>query len=241
MKLKHLIAAIALFVNPSQMLHANNTYFLPGDAFFYARLDSNSAKKLAESVSPVLPYGSHWNGGAGCGYIGYQTIKLIKMSDTTKAAIVESYRHFENKIKDDPNLRGKMSVFIYANKYDWKKYGLGLQYNENWAPESVAFGASKDHVRLESFVGQLSSVMQNWRGSTFVAPLPTTNPELPAGHKQAWTESSVSIECSKCRILIIPNRNFDSYVTPANGLELIEISDGALTKFTRTDGEWKSK
>ena len=241
MKLKHLIASFALLMAASQTLHANNTYFLPGDAFFYVRLDLEASQKLADSKSPILPYGSNWNGGFGCGHIGYQNIELTNMSDTTMKAIVNSYRKFQDEINRDANLRGKMSVFVYSKEYDWRKRGLGLQYNENWVPESVAFGASRDHVRLENFVAQPSSLMQSWRDSTLVAPLSTSNPKLPDGHKQAWTKTPVSIEGSKCRILIIPNRNFDSYVTPANGLELIEITDGTLTHFIRTNGEWKPK
>lgn len=222
-------------------LFANNTYFLPGDAFFYARLDLESAQELANSELPILQYGGHWNGGYGCGFIGYKKIELTKMSDATQTAIVDAYRQFQNEIKSDPNLSGKMSVFIYSEKYDWRKFGLGLQYNEKWVDESVAFGTSRDHVRLESFVQRPGSLMQNWRDSTLVDPLPTQNPKLPDGHKQAWTNTPVKIDSAKCRILIIPNRDFDSYVTPSNGLELIEISDGTLTCFQRTNGEWQPK
>ena len=241
MKLKYLLATFTLLLTASQTLHANNTYFLPGDAFFYARLDLESAQKLADSESPILPYGSHSNGGFGCGYIGYKNIELAKMSDATKAAIVDAYRQFRDEVNGDANLGGKMSVFIYSKEYDWKKYGLGLQYNENWVAESVAFGVSRDHVRMENFVEQPSALMQNWRDSNLIAPLPTTNPKLPDGHKQAWTKTPISIDCSKCRILITPNRDFDSYVTPANGQELVEISDGKLTRFIRTNGEWELK
>tara|TARA_R110002049_G_scaffold309081_1_gene516671 strand:+ start:1332 stop:2051 length:720 start_codon:yes stop_codon:yes gene_type:complete len=239
--MKHLTLSVALLVAGTQSLYANNTFFLPGDAYFYARLDLESAQKLADSESPILPYGSHRNGGFGCGYIGYQNIELANMSDATKAAIVDAYRQFQDEISGDANLGGKMSVFVYSKEYDWKKYGLGLQYNENWVAESVAFGASRDHVRLENFIEQPSSLMQSWRDSTLVAPLPTNNPKLPNGHKQAWTETPISIDCSKCRILIIPNRDFDSYVTPTNGQELVEISDGKLTRFTRTNGEWEPR
>ena len=241
MKSKQLIASFALLIAVSQTLHANNTYFLPGDAFFYIRLDLEASLKLADSKSPILPYGSHWNGGFGCGHIGYQNIEFTNMSDATKKAFVDSYRKFQDDIDSDQNLGGKMSVFVYSKDYDWKKYGLGLQYNENWVSESVAFGAPRDHVRLENFVAQPSSLMQSWRDSTLVAPLPTSNPKLPDGHKQAWTKTPVSIDCSKCRILIIPNRNFDSHVAPSNGLELIEIADGASTQFTHTNGEWNPK
>lgn len=220
---------------------ANNTSFLPGDAYFYTRFDLESARALADSESPILQYGNHWNGGYGCGFIGYDKLELTKMSAETKSAIVDAYQQFQDEIKEDPNLGGQMSVFIYSDEYDWNKFGLGLQYNENWVDESVAFGTSRDHVRLESFVEHPTAIMQNWRDSTLVAPLPTQNPKLPDGHKQAWTDTPVKIDAAKCRILIIPNRDFDSYVLPMNGLELIEITNGTLTRFHRTNGEWQPK
>ena len=241
MFLKRLIATFCFLLFSIDALYANNTYFLPGDAFFYVRLNLQAANKLAGSESPILHYGSHWNGAAGCGYIGYQSIQINEMPAATKAAIVDAYKQFQDEINRDSSQRGKMSVFIYSTEYDWKKHGLGLQYNENWMKESVAFGVLRDHVRLESFVKHPNSVAQSWRDSTLVAPLPTKNPKLPKGHEQAWTKTPVSIDCSKCRFLIIPNRNFDSYVRPSNGLELIEISDGSLTHFVQTNGEWIPK
>lgn len=216
---------------------ANNTYYLPGDAFFYARLDLESSRALAESESPILSYGNHWNGGYGCGYIGYQKIEFRQMADGTKKAIVEAYQHFEDEIKKDPNLNGKMSVFVYSRKYDWKKYGLGLQYNEEWVDESVAFGASREHVRLESFVKRPESLMRNWRDSTLVDPLPAQIAKLSTAETETGT--SVRIDSSKCRMLIIPNRDFDSYVIPANGVELIEICAGKLSRYERKNGEWR--
>ncbi|MEM9413304.1 MAG: hypothetical protein AAGA30_19500, partial [Planctomycetota bacterium] len=168
-------------------------------------------------------------------------IELARMPNATKSAIVDAYRHFQDEIEENPSLSGKMSVFIYSIEYEWKKYGLGLQFNENWVSESVGFGAARSHVRLESFVEYTSSVSKNWRDSALVAPLPTENPELPVGHKEAWTKTPVSIDCSKCRLLIIPNREFDSYVSPSNGREILEISHGKLTRFVRTNGEWEPK
>jgi len=240
MNLTRFTISIFLVALGSSLSLANNTYFLPGDAYFYIRLDLESAQQLTNSKSPILQYGSHWNGGYGCGQIGYQKIELTNMSADTKSAIVDTYRKFEKTVNDDPNLSGgQISVFVYSDEYDWGKFGLGLQYNENWVDESVAFGVSRDHVRLESFVTKPNSIMQNWRDSTLIAPLPAVCPTLPNGHKQAWTKTPVKIDLAKCKIVILPNRDFDSYVTPTNGLQLIEISDGKLTRFERTNGEWK--
>jgi len=233
-----LVALVTFFCSP---VFAHNTRFLPGDAYFYARVDLESARALADSETPILQYGSHRNGGAGCGYIGYHELEFTGMSADTKTAIVDAYRQFRDEIESDADLLIQMSVFIYSAKYDWRKFGLGLQYNENWVDESVAFGAPRDHVRLESFVEEPTSIIRNWRDSTLVDPLPTENPSLEKVRKQAWATASVKIDAADCKILIIPNRDFDSYVSPVDGLQLIEIEDGILTCFRRANGKWESK
>ncbi len=115
------------------------------------------------------------------------------------------------------------------------------EYNENWVDESIEFGAVREHLRLDSFAE--SSVTLNWRDSELVAPLPATCPPLPEGHEHAWTESPVEIESDKCQFLIIHHRDFDSVVEPAYELEMeiIEIADGKLTQYTKSNGEWQTK
>ncbi|MEM9409998.1 MAG: hypothetical protein AAGA30_02725, partial [Planctomycetota bacterium] len=55
-KFNYFIITLFLFVATCNILSANNTYFLPGDAFFYTRFDLESAKKLADYDSPILNY-----------------------------------------------------------------------------------------------------------------------------------------------------------------------------------------
>lgn len=233
--------AVLIAVAACGLLKANNTFFLPGDAYFFTRMDLADAKLLADAESPVFRYGSHYNGGVGCGYIGYQNLELTEMTDETKAAFIEAFNLVRTQIADDPNLGGKMSVFVYSKDYQWRTHGLALQFNEDWVAESVRFGAPRKHVRLESFVEMPSSIIKNWRDSNLVSSLNATCPKLPKGHRGAWTKSPVKIKSSKCRFLVIPHRDFDSVVQPANKQELIEISGGKLTQYIRSNGEWVAK
>jgi len=219
---------------------ANNTHFLPGDAFFFARLDLQSARNLKGAESPILRYGSPFNAAAGCGYIGYEKIELTNMGAATKSALLDAFAQFENEPKPDGETNAQLSLFIYSKGYDWKKHSIGIQYNENWVDESLSFGTIQEHTRLGSFSEE--SIMVNWRDSALVDSLTAECPELPAGHGKefpmSWSQTPIRITADECVFIIIPNRNFASYVHPKNGLELIEILDGKLTFFRRDNHEW---
>ena len=193
---KQFLKIIALMIVFSSTALGHNTYFLPGDAFFFTRVDQRVLTELESAESPVLQYGSPFNAGMGCGYIGYSTIQLEEMSDETKAALVKSYQQFETEIKDrllaesQPNSGGfgspetaarvEINVFVYSADYDWKEHGIGIQYNENWADESVAFGVKRKNTILSAFSPY--TVALNWRDAELVEPLGVECPELPKGH-----------------------------------------------------------
>jgi hypothetical protein len=129
----------------------HNTFFLPGDAFFFARIDTKTAKKLLDVESPTFSYGSPGNGGLGCGFIGYHKLQIKSMPLATRKALLDACKLFAKRAAKNPNnLDGKISFFIYSRDYDWKKHGLALQFNEKWADESVAFGVPRDYVLLGS-------------------------------------------------------------------------------------------
>ena len=177
----------------SSVAAAHNTYFLPGDAFFFSRLSLEDLQKLQNSDSPVLSCSLPFTGAAACGYIGYEKIELGDMDAKTKAALINSYRQFEKQIKAELEAQEKgsgdfrsddepvpeISVFIYSAGYDWKRYGISIQYNENWLEESIAFGTKHDHTLLNTFSS--ATVTNNWRDAKLVEPLGAQCPELPDG------------------------------------------------------------
>ena len=222
---------------------ANNTYFLPGDAFCYVRLDLKSASRLNDDQSSLFQYGSTSNGSSGCGTIGYQNIQLSNMTSESKNALIDAYHRFQKEVVSDPELGGMMSVFIYSRDYDWKKYAIGVQYNEDWAEESIAFGTIREFTQIGQFSS--SALLQNWRDSKLVDKLPAKCPELPAENRHAfpspWTKTPVTIDASECCFIVIPNRDFQSYIYLSPGLKIIEIVDGTSTFYKRVNGEWKPK
>ena len=236
-----ILITFAMFA-PSPSI-ANNTYFLPGDAFFFVRLNKGVAKQFGASDSTVLPYGNPFNGAAGCGYIGYEKIELTNLTPDVKQSISNAFSRLETEAMGDPKMDGNICMFIYSDKYDWKRFSIGMQYNENWADQAVTFGTIRDHTALACFSSD--SVMRNWRDSSLVSPLPADCPALPDGHGKdfpmPWTKTPVKIDANDCCFILLPNRDFDSYINPTNGINLIEIANGKVTNFEWDNGKWQSK
>ncbi|QDU53080.1 hypothetical protein [Gimesia panareensis] len=232
------IMFVILLWMPATHAYANNTRFLPGDAFYYIRLNLKEIQKFQSVESPLFAYGNHWNGGFGCGYWGFDELQLLQMPAETRRALLETYRELQPEIEKNENLLGKMSVFVYNKDYDWQKYGLGLQYNENWLDESVDLGMSRDHARLESFVEKPSSINQNRKYSKEIPALKVKLPKRPRDKPLSWTAHPVRLNCAQCQLLIIPDREFDHYVHPRDGLKVIRIVDGKRSVFHCSKGKW---
>jgi len=139
------VALTACLCSKSQ---ANNTYFLPGDAFFYLRLDEVEVAKLPQVKSPEFLYGNHWDGGYFCGYIGFKKLKILNMSQNMTKGLVKAFARFKSQLNPDGLSDKRISVFVYNKDYDWKKHGIGLQYNEKWTAETLRFCYNPDHAKV---------------------------------------------------------------------------------------------
>ena len=111
MNTKTLFFTIALVCFAS-IATANDTYYLPSDSFFYFRPNIGELNSFAETESPTVPYGSHWNAGFGCGHIGYKDLMLKNLSAESKAALIQAFKQLKPKVDTDEKLGGRMSVFV---------------------------------------------------------------------------------------------------------------------------------
>jgi hypothetical protein len=241
--LKSTIFCVIVFSLSSASVLANNTRFLPGDAFFFTRLSKQEIIALQKTDSPTFEYGNHWNGCYGYGIIGYSTLRIKNFSVETRAALRDAFKRLETDLEkgsfDDPEKK-LMSLFVYSKDYPWIKHGIALQYNEDWVEESTAFYPNftndssfiYNSLRLESFMGS-KRLLRNWRNSKIIKPLGATCPKLPKGHSGIWSKTPVEIDAAKCKFLIIPKRNFEDYLP--NSLvadqRIIEILDGKLVEY----------
>lgn len=244
--------AIMIAVLPL-LASANNTLFLPGDCFFFTRLSMAEIESLSDTSSPKLVYRDHWNGGRGCGVFGLQFLEIVDMQDSEKSALKAAYQcladilepelEFDDNSKPSFDGDKKISILICNDDYDWQRFGIGLQYNENWADQTVAFGAVRDHIVLESFIGTHESrgamfIEQNWRDSSLVPQLVAESPVLESGK---YVSRAPVKQRAPRLFVVLPNRDFDSYFVPKEGARLCIIRDGSLHEYEFKQRKWQLK
>ncbi len=232
---------------------ANNTLFLPGDCFFFTRLTMREIESLTDTSSPHFVYRSHWNGGRGCGVLGLEFLEIADMPDSEKSALKAAFQSLadilEREIEFDDNLNRvfegdkTISILIYNDDYDWQRFGIGLQYNEHWADQTVAFGGMRDHIVLESFIGTHESrgasfIERNWRDSTLVPQLAAESPPLENGK---YVSRAPVKQRAPRLFVVLPNRDFDSYFVPKDGARLCIIRDGSLIEHEFKQRKWQLK
>ena len=88
-----LIASLGILI-ASPVAAANITRFLPGDSFFFTRLIKKEIVASEMEKSPKLDYGSHWDGGIGCGYAGYSIVEFTDMPKGMKTRLPSAYSTF---------------------------------------------------------------------------------------------------------------------------------------------------
>lgn len=241
-----------IVVLPS-LASANNTLFLPGDCFFFTRLTMREIESLSDTSSPHFAYRSHWNGGRGCGDLGLQFLEIVDMPDSEKSALKAAFHSLTDILEreivfDETAIRAlegdkTISILIYNHDYDWQRFGIGLQYNELWADQTVAFGGLRDHIVLESFIGTHESrgasfIERNWRDSSLVPPLVAESPAL----ENAKYVSRAPVKQRASRLFVVlPNREFDSYFEPKDGARLCIIRNGELHEYEFKRREWQLK
>ena len=251
MRLLNLIMAV--FALLPSLASANNTLFLPGDCFFFTRLSMSEIDSLSATTSPKFVYRGHWDGGRGCGVFGLEFLEIVDMPDTEKSALKAAYQSLadilEHELKFDDDLNRTLegdktiSILIYNDDYDWQRFGIGLQYNEHWADQTVAFGAVRDHIVLESFIGThesrgVSFIERNWRDSSLVPPLVAESPSL----ENVKYVSKAPVKQRAPRLFVVlPNRDFDSYFVPKEGARLCIIRDGSLHEYEFKQRKWQLK
>lgn len=220
--------------------YANNTFFLPGDAFFYFRADKNTIGYLDSEKDPIVSYGAHWDGGVGCGFAGFHELKLPDLSKHYVNGLKTAYREMLSEIEASEAIEdNKISVFVYNQDFDWQKHHLALQYNENWAAETVMFGHRPGFVRLESFVSGARLISISWRDSAKIAPLKVNTPQV-APKTQGYFQEQPAVIAGKFKLIVIPNRKFNEYSSKSTTkLRLFEITENFTREYISSHVEWK--
>lgn len=171
---------------------ANNNFFLPGDAFFPTQLTAEDVKALQEGKpeEKVFQYSSFGGyEGAFCGYAGFPRARIATLDRPLVANLARAYarlrmsqpRELREVVKDGRTSlveTNGMRVLYYPQTFDFKKFRLGLQYNEKWVEEAIKFGHQRDQLRLCELIDDKDAIAESWRDATRVGTFEATFPKV---------------------------------------------------------------
>lgn len=242
MKTKLTIGAI-LFLY-SLPCFAHNTTYLPGDAFFFFRVNKKALQQMEKEKSPIVFYGSHSNGARGCGSLGFSSLELTDLPIQYTKGLKLAFRLMRDEILMAAPVDHKtINVFIYNKNYDWLKYKLGMQYNENWIVEIGKWGYPTDHAIYEEFIPFKTAASTIWRNSSLVEPLLTNKPEIPNLKESNYYGGRSKLLPLKMKgdyqFIVLPDRNFEDYFKMKEGLKLLAIDKFSISEYVSQNNSWK--
>ena len=233
-------ASCFLFATPCS---GNNSYFIPGDAFFYFEIDQSEWKALQSGDLKILDYDRPEEMEfAFCGYAGYKKLELSNLSNKFRGQLIEAIAAMKKKyptriVEIDHGEAGlqigksgierketnKLRIFLYNSSFDYSKLRIGLKYNESWADTAVRRGFERNHFRYDFFVPTPEGIAESWRMGSAVSPLKV---QLPDADQNKLT-SPMKIEPSEVTFLICPPVSLTALCFPPRDskLECFAVSE----------------
>jgi hypothetical protein len=244
------IAAVVL----SGAALGNNNFFLPGDAFFPTTLTAEQIAGLkADGASPhVFEYSSLGGyDGAFCGYAGYPRAKFPDLDDAFIANLkrvharlreLEPRQLIERERDGQKHLveTNPMRVLFYPHDFEFPKFELGLQYNENWAEETMKFGHPRHMFRLCCLVEDADAIMESWRDSTDVPGLEATLPDVELRPEWVETIEPVIIR-GPLKAIVVTSQPLTEYYRRREWPTVWIVDSSGIVEKWFEDGKWRTK
>ncbi|MBA4032283.1 MAG: hypothetical protein C0478_15540 [Planctomyces sp.] len=175
--------------------------------------------------------------------MGYDEIQFVEMPKVDKEGLREVYLRLKPELEDAFGKPDAMSVLVYNADYDWRRYGFALQYNENWAEESLTGGfVSRQFLTMTNFFESsekhaASAIQRNWRDATLV---PCLNANCRQKKEADGTSRNLPVESQQDRLyLILPDRNFENYLYPKDGAHFYHLLKGKIEHYRCKGRKWE--
>lgn len=227
------LAVISLLI--ASPCAANNSYFIPGDAFFYCEIDQSEWSQLQSGQLNFLEYDRPEEMPVFfCGYTGYKKLDLSNLSTRCRSrlltAVASMKKRYPSRLleldreeHDLPDTNGikekepnKIRVFIYNRSFDYSKFRIGLKYNESWIDYATQRGFKREHFQYDFFVPTVKGITESWRMGSAVPPL---NANLPSSN-QGSLSNAIKIDVSQVMFLVCPPVSFESLCFPSRDSKL---------------------
>lgn len=229
MMLRTLFAIVSYFSLALPCL-ANNSYFIPGDAFFYFEVDQAEWKALQTGKLSVMKYDRPEElSFSFCGYAGYENLDLANLPDEYRTRLVEAIATMKKKypskiVEIDHGAPGffgepsgiekkevnKIRIFVCNKSFDCGKHRIALKYNESWPEAGVALGFPRDHFQYDFFVASPQAIVESWRMGAEVPPLSVQFPNSDRG----YVKEPMKIDPAKVKFLVCPPEPLSSLCFP---------------------------
>lgn len=216
---------------------ANNTFFLPGDSFFFIRLSSLDMKRIHPQRTFTWGYSLPFEGGYFCGYAGYSRIQLT-MPAAMRRSLGRAIKELEPFTKPDKDGQRRAGIFVYNPDFSIHESRIAVQYNENWASETALFGPSGKHARMEDFIRTPDALMEGWRDGPGVPSLNAEKPKIPLRFGGAFRNPVVADEV---QLIVVPDREYQKYFARKNGARLAQVTLEGLKRYVAESNRWVEK
>jgi hypothetical protein len=237
---------------------ANNSYFIPGDAFFYFEIDQNEWKALKNGDLTSVDYDRPEEMSFTlCGYAGYKKLDLSSTSERFHGQLVDAVslvkEKYPTKIVEidhgKPTFFGapsgiekkeinKIRVFVYNTSFDLSRFRIGLKYNESWPDTAVRMGFKKDHFRYDFFVPTPQGIAESWRMGSSVAPLKVALPDS----ERSYVVAPMSVNPAEVMFVVCPPIPLDTLCFPSRDktIECFAVSQKGRITLTNNKGKSRS-
>lgn len=136
------LVSLMLLPGMSQIACGVNLSFMPGDAFFHARLTRESVEKLTSKHPLELIYDYDLKSGTLGGYAGFANLAVENATDRLKQDLKTLYSTLRVSFPLELRMRAEKEqapvelngfhLFVYNRNVDFNKQRIGLKYNEAW-------------------------------------------------------------------------------------------------------------
>ncbi len=188
------------------------------------------------------------NGGALCGWAGFENANINSVDDKFAANLRKAYDRLRERqprllreMKVDMKIElvetNRMRVLFYPIAFDFQKYDLGVTYNEDWIDEIQRFGHRREDIKYSSLVNKSEAVAHSWRDCKQVPPLPSKIPKIVVGEEM---QEPVEINCELQAIILVNGTLDDFFESDGDKyLWLFVVTSNGIEEWNYHEWKWQ--